>query len=545
MGMRFHVRLLAWVAGVFNQIAAIRDLSGDLSGDWQNIGEEHADAGAVSATGYATRADRYRAQLGRGLLERVELAFHRGVVNELGLRHQEVMKEYQLRTSSTADITEALEHRWECEEALSAGETKKTTSDLYDAKQVVKTLGLSVTSAMRKTRADLKKPIERVVQECVTNLAKKGETRQRSYLRFWSGAGRKSAALTRPAEESVAGSTLLDLVPKYFKAENDRNFLDYLSFSKMRKRDDTKRAIKGLTSQVKSLDSQMRKGWGFNLYNTRGHCARVHKDETMDFEERVVEGLIGEISGQTAKINDVCQELPGKSCPEGLYPLHVRQKQTRRAARMFGITFVAYGPISLMFPFIGWAVAGASGAALAAVTLATPGPGFIVAAAVSAAAAVPWLGECRCVAEPCQYDANLESCTLVVQPGTSNKYPWLPYIGLKCAPVQVQVGEPPKCALTACDSEDFSNEFKTVDGRQVYGKLGGLRDTAGDRAGVYNCVSTDGTIAQNWEVLHELPDLTKPEGGVLENSIENRRLLYDVLAPVAPANKTSIQVLSE
>jgi len=551
MAKALRTPLLAWVAGV-HQVWGMREMSEGMDVldaiEGQVVFQRHGDAEGGHAAVYATRADRYRAEMGRGLLERVELAFYRGVVNELGVRHQEVLKEHRINTSPTTtngDIAEALERRWEAEEEVSVKKTDETKAELDEAKQVVKRMGLSVTSAMKKARADVSKPIERVVQECVVDMAKKGETKQRSYWRFWSGAGRKSEALKRPADESVSGSTLLDLMPKYFKTENDNIFLNDLSFSELRKRDDTERTIKKLKDEIKTLESQMKEVWGFNLYNTRAHCARVNKDQTMGFEEKVVEGIVGEINGQTKKIDGKCQELPGKSCPEGLYPLHVRQRQTRRAARLFGITFVAYGPISITFPFIGWALAGPSGAALAAVTLATPGPGFIVSAAVASMAAVPWLGECRCVAEPCEYDATLDSCTLSVQPGTSSKYPWLPYTGLKCAPVEVEEGEAPKCALTACAADDFDRKLTTKHGTQVYGKLGAFRDTAGDRGGIYNCLSTDGTVTQNWEVLDKLPDLTKPEGGILDNSIENRALLYQFLGVEQPStNTSSIAVLA-
>merc|ERR1740121_3250656 len=104
----------------------------------------------------------------------------------------------------------------------------------------------------------------------------------------------------------------------------------------------------------------------------------------------------------------------------------------------------------MTFPFIGLAVGGVKGAAIGMLIFSTPGPGTVLSVLVAAATVVPWLGECRCVPQTCQYNAAIDSCQLKVELGASNPYSWLPYPGTKCAEVEIDAGKPKECALTAC-----------------------------------------------------------------------------------------------
>merc|ERR1719203_1656008 len=127
------------------------------------------------------------------------------------------------------------------------------------------------------------------------------------------------------------------------------------------------------------------------------------------------------------------------TCPEGTHPRKVRFFNRKRFALNYGIFFVAYGPISMAAPFLGLMLGGATGAYIGVFMMATPGTGVLFSLVLAGLTGIPWLGNCQCAAELCEYSEENDACILKEQEGSTNPYKWLPYMGSKCAPVPSSV----------------------------------------------------------------------------------------------------------
>lgn len=496
------------------------DLDSDVAAD---------EAGAVLRQGFGMKfgtvkiahftqaqAENPFGDLGKGgpIRDSVHKSFVRGCIIQVAPERELYMREQNVTSEESADgnITTALEALWEAEDR-GLGEQAEAE------RQRIRRLGLELQAARKYCEEDAGKPPAAVTKDCMQEFVAKNRTRSRSWFR--RGRGEKDISSPRIHAAQTARE-LPGWLEKRFEFEHKVQLMTLTSELFFETASGAAELRATLTDSFVHYKDLV-KATGFSFTHTQHHCQYVvHKDETLRADELYIERVGMELV-RAGTVDGVCQEgdLP---CPESTSARHVRKYSWKRFATVFGVTI---WPSYAALPWIGFQL---GGPALATFLTVVPLPiNMIFVVPVAGVAGIPFLGECKCNLNPCEWNQDKSMCTFTTSNASSNEFQWLPYPGTKCMPVEDFDESDPQCAMNACSHEDFQPPHPHEQG--IFGKIGGpvggndWRNRVTGPRGVFNCLSDDGDrrgdLGRKEVVL--LPFLSSEE---MPNTPENRNRLY-------------------
>jgi len=448
-------------------------------------------------------------------------AIVRGCVEDLAVKHAELTKEANV-DNRMDELNAALLKAFETEDQKLDKSTFATRRADATASKQVSSLGFSLRVATKHCNSEIDQPFNSVVQDCILSIAESGETRA------WGWKGWMYRKGVASKEVVTAEGNLTELLMQRLSAEDEIKLLSTFSTRSYMRKVET--LIHWRKAKVKAADIAI-KSFEFKLPATRSYCETLHEEETMASSQWILDQTSEELSMPAARIDGVCQEVPGMTCPAGTSPQVSRHFNSGTTLTVMTGTNIAFRAIVQPMLFAAGTLIG--GPALGAqlfLSTSIPGIANIVGIPLGLLAGIPFLGDCMCAMNECAYNETLKACAMTTSDTSTYEFQYLPYPGSRCIP---SGGSPdaPECALSECADEDLSatiEDFSEKD--SLYGKVGIFQSDAG--AGTYNCLATSPDRMGQMAFMRKLPDplgARNGEDAMVNNTQESRTSLYRAL----------------
>lgn len=435
----------------------------------------------------------------------VKKGFERGCIHELAMDREAFMREQNVTSMSaprTGNISTALEAMFEAQDTSDG-------SDDNTAEAAVEQFGLSLDAAEDFCEANAGQPLHGAVQQCIQNFAAQGRTRSRG----WFSRGKSEKDIHTPHDSLP---TWLD---ERFEIDHNLLLIGLSSDSFVDGNTKAREVRERFESQLKENKVKV-KATGFSVTNTKTHCKEIHAAETEQADEKYVERVSEEL-GRAMDVDGVCSEGEQK-CPEATSPQKARAFRWGRFSFAYTVGFLA---VEAAIIGLGVFLGGGHGAAVTGGLLALP-VAEVTPIPFAALAGIPFLGECACNLNVCEWNSEQGVCAFTATEGSTNPYQWLSYPGTKCEPAYNFDESNPVCAMTVCDVADFDDPARP-ETHGIFGKVGvGISKTGANNA-VFNCLSVDGTRLGDLGMRETWVDSQTTEE--VPNTPENRNAIYSKL----------------
>eukprot|EP00931_Biecheleriopsis_adriatica_P046905 TRINITY_DN26996_c0_g1_i1.p1 TRINITY_DN26996_c0_g1~~TRINITY_DN26996_c0_g1_i1.p1 ORF type:complete len:550 (+),score=134.64 TRINITY_DN26996_c0_g1_i1:85-1734(+) len=442
-------------------------------------------------------------------------------------------------------LVEALEKRWELSDQMKASKerlsdqvktpdnAKPLKEELGRAKDAIKARGFSVSKVKGYCQETVNDAPEYDLMSCMKEIAR-GEKDQAVTLKALKKVGlepRKEA--WQP--NSRAKSDVDDLqkqIDVRVTLETEITMLEKMVIPMEPLAGKVKTELKSLKRKL-DVSKAAIKAYGYSFYHNRKMCAAELRKTTPSHSILLLKRSLAELN-EPVKKKGKCEEKQDMYCPEGMSVQAHRGFDSVRAAYIFATAPVWGNGIGTATGAVVGCIAGTAALGMGCFPAAGMGVAaalsipieWPMAAVVAPLASVDIFPKCRCYPDACAYDDATDSCTMQAhkdnKKGGKNPYRWLPYPGQKCAQKPATSKAEKKCAIQACQPQDFKNTISGVPG--LFGTLGKQDGFSADFGAVHNCLSLDGSAENQLQgkLEDEVADL-----GMVNNTARDRAILYD------------------
>lgn len=440
-------------------------------------------------------------------------------------------------------LVEALQERWKLSDQIRASEAgwsvkeksdsvKALKNEVARAKDVIKSRGFSVVSVKGYCQQSVNDAPEYDLRNCMKEIARGEKDQAVKYkaLKKIGVAPEEDTWQPKNATESDIND-LQNHIDIRVVAETEITVLEDMIVHMEPLAGRVKTELKSLKKKRDASKAAM-KAYGYSFHYNRKMCAAELIQMTPSHSATVLKRTLEELNGPVTK-KGKCEEKEDMYCPEGMSVQSHRGFDSNKAAYIVATAPIWGNAIGTSVGAVAGCIAGAAALGLGCIAGAGVGVGsalafpieWPMAAIVAPLASVDIFPKCRCYPDVCAHDEATDSCTMQEhkdnKEGGKNPYRRLPYPGQKCAQKPATSKSEKKCAVQACQTQDFKTEISSVPG--LFGTLG-QQSRSSDLGAVHNCLSLDGSAEKQLQgqLEEEVADL-----GMVNNTARERAILFD------------------